>query len=95
VQKEKEAEGAPAASGKATAKAPKTKEPKMKYVFSESPLPFDRLKGQEVKLHVVAAEVAFEPGLLKDVDATVTVDGGRWCSRGAPRAATKAPSVAP
>ena len=72
MKKEKEAEGAPAASGKPTAK-----EPKKKYVFGETPLPLDKLKGADVKLHVVATEVALEPGLLKDVDGTLTVDGGQ------------------
>jgi len=82
VKKEKEAEGAPAASAKPTAK-----EPKQKYVFVETPLSLDKLKGADVKLHVVATEVALEPGLLKDVDGTLTVDGGQlvleWRAQGA------------
>ena len=77
VGKEKTAEGTPAASGKPTAT-----EPKAKYVFGETPLPLDKLKGPEVKLHVVATEVALEPGLLKDVEATVALEGGQLVLEG-------------
>jgi uncharacterized protein involved in outer membrane biogenesis len=81
AKKEKEAEAAPAASAKPTAK-----EPKKKFVFDETPLPLDKLKGANVKLHVVVTELALEAGLLKDVDATLVVDGGQlaleWRARG-------------
>ncbi|MFI5026765.1 MAG: AsmA family protein [Solirubrobacterales bacterium] len=71
-EKEKQAEGIPAATAKTTAK-----EPKQKYVFGETPLPLDKLKGVDVKLHVVVTELALEAGLLKDVDGTLTVDQGQ------------------
>ena len=73
---EKQAEGAPAATATATAK-PTAKEPKKKFVFDETPLPLDKLKGADVKLHVVVTELALEAGLLKDVDGTLIVDQGK------------------
>ncbi len=83
AKKEKNAEEeAPGASVEPTAE-----EPKKKYVFSETPLPLDKLEGANVKLHVIATEVALEAGLLKDVDSTLTVDGGQlvleWRAQGA------------
>ena len=79
---EKTAEGAPAANA-----TPSAKEPKKKYVFDETPLPLDKLKGADVKLHVVATELALEAGLLKDVDGTLIMDAGQlaleWRARGA------------
>ena len=66
---------------------PTAEEPKKKYVFSETPLPLDKLEGANIKLHVIATEVALEAGLLKDVDSTLTVDGGQlvleWHAQGA------------
>ncbi len=80
--KEKAAQGPPAASAKPTAK-----EPKKKFVFDETPLPLDKLKGPDFKLHVVATEVALEPGLLKDVDGTLVLENSQltleWRARGA------------
>ncbi len=83
AKKDKKAEEeAPAASGE-----PAAKEPKKKYVFEETPLPLDKLEGLNVKLHVIATEVALEAGLLKDVDSRLTVDGGQlvleWRAQGA------------
>jgi len=77
VGQQKESAGAPAATGK-----PAASEPKTKYVFGETPLSLDKLKGPEIKLHLVATEVALEPGLLKDVDATVTLDGDQLLLEG-------------
>ena len=77
-EKEKQAEGAPAATATATPTAtPTAKEPKKKFVFDETPLPLDKLKGVDVKLHVVVTELALEAGLLKDVDGTLIVDHGQ------------------
>ncbi len=72
AKKEKVAEGAPAATATPTAK-----EPKKKFVFDETPLPLDKLKGVNVKLHVVVTELSLEAGLLKDVDGTLIVDQGQ------------------
>jgi uncharacterized protein involved in outer membrane biogenesis len=71
--KEQAAEGAPPA---ASAK-PAVKAPKKKFVFDETPLPLDKLKDANVKLHVVVTELALEAGLLKDVDGTLSVDNGQ------------------
>ena len=81
---------APGPSGKASPAAgqePAGKKPKGKYVFGEVPLPLGELGTSDVKLHIVAAEVALDAGLLKDVDGTMVVDGGKlrleWRARGA------------
>ena len=76
---------APATPATATAK-PAVKEPKQKYVFDETPLPFDKLKTADVKLHIVVTELALEEGLLKDVDGTLSVGHGQlaleWRAKG-------------
>jgi uncharacterized protein involved in outer membrane biogenesis len=95
-KKEGEAEGATAAvttaavvtTASATASAkPTAREAKKTFVFDETPLPLDKLKGANVKLHVVVTELALEGGLLKDVDGTLTVDDGQlaleWRASGA------------
>ena len=50
-------------------------------------MPLDTLEGPDIKLHVIATELALEPGLLKDVDGTLIVDGGQlaleWRASGA------------
>ena len=77
-KEKKAAEGAATATAAATPTAkPTAKEPKKKFVFDETPLPLDKLKGANVKLHVVVTELALEAGLLKDVDAILSIDQGQ------------------
>ena len=53
------------------------KKPERKFVFDEAPLPFDKLKLADARLHFSAAEVRLGPEVLRDVDSTLRVDGGR------------------
>lgn len=73
--------GKKADSAGKTKPKPSPQEPK-KYVFDETPLPLASLKGIDAKLHLVAAEVLLSEGALRDVDATLIVDGGRLTLEG-------------
>ena len=53
------------------------KKPERKFVFDEAPLPFDKLKLADARLHFSAAEVRLGQEVLRDVDSTLRVDGGR------------------
>jgi uncharacterized protein involved in outer membrane biogenesis len=55
---------------------------KAKFIFDEAPLPLDALKGIDARLHLVATEVVFAAGALRDVDATLTIGGGRLALEG-------------
>ena len=82
------------ADGKAKAKSPgaasappadakqPAKEPKQKYVFSEEPIPLDKLKSADAKVHFVVTEMKLSAGVLKDVDGTLIVDSGQLAFEG-------------
>ena len=62
----------------AEAKAPgKPAEPKQKFMFSEAPLPFERLKDTDAKLHLVCGELVLGERSIKDVDSNVRVEHGQ------------------
>ena len=69
--------GAPPADAKQAAK-----EPKQKYVFSEEPIPLDKLKSADAKVHFVVTEMKLSAGVLKDVDGTLIVDSGQLAFEG-------------
>ena len=50
---------------------------KSQFVFDEAPLPFDKLKTVDARLHVALTEVKLGTEVLRDVDAKLRVDGGR------------------
>jgi uncharacterized protein involved in outer membrane biogenesis len=66
-------------SGKGGAKTKKaqTKEPKREFVFDETPLPLGALKGMDTRLHFASAELILGTGVLRDVESTLLVEGGR------------------
>jgi len=61
---------------------PTSREPKAKFIFDETPLPLDQLKGIDAKLHLVAAEVVLAEAALRDVDSTVIIGDGRLALKG-------------
>jgi len=72
----------PFAAGDAGAKPkpkpkPKPKEAGRKYVFDEEPLPFGNLKVIDARVHLALAEVRLGTGVLRDVESTLLLDGGR------------------
>ena len=58
------------------------KEPKKKYVFSEEPIPLDKLKSADARVHFVVTEMKLSAGVLKDVDGTLIVDSGQLAFEG-------------
>lgn len=69
-------------SAAGTKPKPPSKESKQKFVFDEAPLPLDKVKGVDARLHLVAAEVILAEGALRNVDATVIIEGGRLALEG-------------
>jgi uncharacterized protein involved in outer membrane biogenesis len=60
---------------------PAAKEPR-RFVLDEAPLPFDKLKQVDAKLHLALAQVRLDAALLRDVDATLLLDAGRMTIEG-------------
>jgi uncharacterized protein involved in outer membrane biogenesis len=57
---------------------PQPKEAERKFVFDEAPLPpLDNLKVVDARVHLALAEVKLGTGVLRDVDSTLLLDGGR------------------
>ena len=56
---------------------PKPKATKTPFVFDETPLPLGPLKVVDARLHLIAAEVVFAAGALRDVDSVLSIGGGR------------------
>jgi AsmA family protein len=48
-----------------------------KFVFDEAPLPLEKLKVADARLHFRAAEVRLDKEVLRDVESTLLVDRGR------------------
>jgi hypothetical protein len=69
----------PFTAGDAGAKPkPQPKEAERKFVFDEAPLPpLDNLKVVDARVHLALAEVKLGTGVLRDVDSTLLLDGGR------------------
>jgi uncharacterized protein involved in outer membrane biogenesis len=61
---------------------PAVKEPPRKFVLDEAPLPFDKLKQVDAKLHLALAQVRLDAALLRDVDATLLLDAGKMTIEG-------------
>jgi AsmA family protein len=61
---------------------PKPKEAGRKYVFDEEPLPIARLTAVDARLRFSAAEVKLGAEILRDVDSTLRLDGGRLTLEG-------------
>lgn len=51
--------------------------PKPKFVFSESPLPFDKMKDTDAKVHLACGEVVLGDRSIKDLDSNVRVEHGK------------------
>jgi uncharacterized protein involved in outer membrane biogenesis len=51
--------------------------PKKKFVFDETPFPFDKMKDTDAKLHLVCGELVFGERSVKDLDSNVHVDHGK------------------
>ena len=75
-QKEKK-EGEGKAKQAAAPKKTQPDEPKKNFVFSEDPLPLDKLKDTDAKLHLAVGELLLTGKGLKDLDATLVVNQGR------------------
>lgn len=68
----------PFAAGDAGAKQkPQPKDAGRKFVFDEAPLPLGNLKAIDARVHLALAEVRLGTGVLRDVDSTLLLDGGR------------------
>ncbi|HEY8252097.1 MAG TPA: AsmA family protein [Burkholderiales bacterium] len=61
---------------------PKPKEAARKYVFDEAPLPLDKLKLADAKLRFSSAEVRLGTEILRDVESTLLLEGGRLTLEG-------------
>ncbi len=55
----------------------KPKETARKYVFDEEPLPIDSLKLADARLRFSAAEVRLGAEILRDIETTLLLEGGR------------------
>ena len=51
--------------------------PEPKFVFDEAPLPLEKLKVADARLHFRVAEVRLDTEVLRDVESKLLVDGGR------------------
>ena len=67
----------PAAAPAAAPAAPAKPEPAKKFVFSEKPFPFDKMKDTDAKLHLVCGELIIGERSVKDLDSNVHVDHGK------------------
>lgn len=68
----------PFAAGDAVAKPkPKPKEAERKFVFDEAPLPLGNLKVIDARVHLALGEVRLGTEVLRDVESTLLLDGGR------------------
>lgn len=56
-----------------------------KYVFGEEPLPLDKLKDLDAKLHLAVGELKLAAGAFKGVDSTLRIDGGQLALEGRAR----------
>ena len=61
---------------------PKPKEAGRKYVFDEEPLPIGQLKAVDTRLRFHAAELKLGAEILRDVESTLLLDGGRLSLEG-------------
>jgi len=57
--------------------APAKPEPTKKFVFSEEPFPFDKMKDVDAKLHLVCGELILGERSVKDLDTNIRVDHGK------------------
>ena len=73
------AKSADAADSKAK---PQPKKGKPRFVFDETPLPVIKPAAADVKLHLALGEVKIDTEILRDVDATLRVDGARLSIEG-------------
>jgi len=58
------------------------KKAERKYVFDEAPLPFGKLKLADARLRLSLGEVRLDTGMLRDVEATLLLEGGRLALEG-------------
>ena len=61
---------------------PKPKEAERKYVFDEEPLPLGNLKLADARLRFSAAEVRLGAEILREVESTLLLEGGRLALEG-------------
>lgn len=64
---------------------PVAKAPQRKFVFADTPLPLGELKDTDARLRFSATEVALGTGVLRDVETTILVEGGRLTLEGRAR----------
>jgi hypothetical protein len=57
--------------------APAKPEPPKKFVFSEEPFPFDKMKDTDAKLHLVCGELILGERSIKDLDGNFHADHGK------------------
>lgn len=61
----------------AAATAPPSTAPKKKFLFSETPLPIEKMRDTNAKLHLALGELVLGDRSLKDIDSTLQVDQGK------------------
>jgi uncharacterized protein involved in outer membrane biogenesis len=76
MAKEKQEKGA-AAPAPEKPKPEKSDTPKPKFVFDEKPLPLDKMKETNGKLHVSFGELVLAERSFKDVDSNIQMDHGK------------------
>ena len=65
------------ADAAATAAAPPSTAPKKKFLFSEAPLPIEKIRDTNAKLHLAIGELVLGDRSLKDIDSTLQLDQGK------------------
>jgi hypothetical protein len=72
-----EGSGAKSAGDARSKPKPEPKKAEPKFVFDDAPLPLEKLKLADARLHFSAAEVRLDTEVLRDVESTLRLDGGR------------------
>ena len=74
---DKQAETAAAGTAPPPKTAPPKTEPPKKFMFSETPLPLDKMKDTDAKLHLACGELVLGDRSIKDLDSNLRVDHGK------------------
>ncbi len=64
-------------AAEAAATAPSPAAPKKKFLFSETPLPIEKMRDANAKLHLALGELVLGDRSLKDVDSNLQLDQGK------------------